>query len=229
MPAMPARYTEAWRGPFDERLAASLRPGMAILDVGSGRRPTVSPENRPPGTRYVGLDISAAELALAPPGSYDETFVADAVRRVPELEGRFDLIVSWQVLEHVKPLEAAFENFRAYLKPGGHVLTQFSGTFSYFALVSRLIPRRVTAWLVHRFEGRDASAVFPAHYHDCWYSRITEILRPWSSSDVVPRYRGANYLHKLGPIRSLYLIFENWLVRSGRRNLATHYLVRAQR
>ena len=55
----------------------------------------------------------------APEGSYDEMFVGDITKRVAELEGRFDLIICFQVLEHVKPLDDAIENLRCYLRPGG--------------------------------------------------------------------------------------------------------------
>jgi hypothetical protein len=64
--ALPARYGERWEAPFERRVGAVLRPNMAILDVGSGRRPTITPSDRPAGCRYVGLDISAAELAARP-------------------------------------------------------------------------------------------------------------------------------------------------------------------
>jgi SAM-dependent methyltransferase len=202
---------------------------VVILDVGSGRRPTLPRERRPEGCRYVGLDISADELAAAPAGSYDETWVADVTTRVPELEDRFDVILSWQVLEHVKPLEAAFENFRAYLKPGGTFVGQFSGTFSFFGLANRVIPDRLTAFLVDRFTNRTARSVFPAYYHHCWDSALRRMLGSWTRAEIVPRYTGASYLRFLPPAQWLYLRYEDWAMRSGRRNLATHYIVEGVR
>jgi len=135
---LPARYDGVWRAPFYERVDQLIRPGMSILDVGAGRSPTITRERRPAGVEYVGLDISASELATAGPDAYDETWVADVTQRVPALEDRFDLILSWQVLEHVKPLGAAFDNFHAYLCPRGRFVGHFSGTFSFFGLASRL-------------------------------------------------------------------------------------------
>lgn len=229
MPRLPDRYQEPWRAPFHDRVERLIVPGMTILDVGAGRSPTIPPARRPKGSRYVGLDVSADELAAAPSGSYDEVWVADATRRVPELEDRFDLVLSWQVLEHVKPLGAAFDNFHAYLRPGGRFVGQFSGTFSYFGLASRLIPHRLTALLVGRFTERSADSVFPAHYHRCWDGALRHILAPWARADITPRYTGAAYLRFLPPAQRLYLVYENWAMRSGRRDLATHYLVEADR
>src|SRR5262245_31215661 len=98
MTHLPERYSQSWREPFDTRLSLSLIPGVCILDVGSGRRPTIPPEQRPVGCRYVGLDLSRTELAKAPAGSYDEMWESDVAQKVTELEGGFNLIVSWQVL-----------------------------------------------------------------------------------------------------------------------------------
>jgi len=229
LPALPSRYREPWRAPFERRLADLIRPGMAILDIGSGRSPTVPLDRRPEGTHYVGLDLSAAELNAAPRGSYDEHWLADVTRHVPALDGRFDLVLSWQVLEHVKPLGPAFDNVRTYLRPGGVLLCQFSGTFSYFGLANRVIPDRLTAWLVDRFTERSCDSVFPAHYDRCWDGALRHILRPWSAAEIVPRYTGATYLRFLPPAQRLYLAYENWALRTGRRDLATHYIVQAVR
>jgi SAM-dependent methyltransferase len=229
MTGLPARYPEPWEAPFDARVLKALRPGMSILDVGAGRRPTIQPEARPPDCHYVGLDISRTELDAAPPGSYDETWVADVTQRVPELDGRFDLILSFQVLEHVKPLDTAFENFRSYLRPGGQFVGQFSGTFSFFGLASRLIPHRLTLWLLRTFTERPTDTIFPAHYHRCWDREIRRMLRPWAMVEVVPRYLGAGYLRRIPVLQGVYLLYENWAVRTGRRDLATHYLVDAAR
>src|SRR5881628_2346064 len=97
-----ARYTRYWGTEFWDRVNRSLPSATQVLDVGGGRRPTILPHERPPQIHYVGLDPVGAEMALALPGSYDEQVQATAEQRVPELVGRFDLIVSWQVLEHVR-------------------------------------------------------------------------------------------------------------------------------
>jgi SAM-dependent methyltransferase len=227
--ALPARYSERWEGRFERRVEAVLRPGMAILDVGSGRRPAIKPADRPAGCRYVGLDLSAAELAAAPAGSYDETQTTDATILVPAFEGRFDLVVSFQVLEHVRSLDAALMNFYSYLVPGGHFIGQFSGTFSLFGLANQAVPDRLAVWLVERLTGRSPDGVFPAHYNHCWDRQIRRILRPWSGAVIEPLYLGAGYFRFMPPLQRLYLAYENWLMRRESRDLATHYFVDATR
>lgn len=226
----PARYDGDWfHRPFRELLDPLLVEGMAILDVGSGRHAAVPPERRPAGCTYTGLDISEAELRAAAPGSYDETVVGDIVQRRPELEGRFDLVVSWQVLEHVKPLDRALENMRSYLRPGGRMLAQLSGRYSLFALADKVVPTGVKLWLLRKVQGRHAHSVFPAHYDRCSYAALNRMLAPWSTAEVLPVYMGAGYFGFARPVLAGYLAWEEWARSRGHHNLAPYYIVSATR
>jgi SAM-dependent methyltransferase len=225
---LPARYHRpVWHlgEQFDQVMLDSLRPGMRILDLGSGRGPALWPKDRPPGTVYAGLDISLSELQAAPAGSYDEMYQADATKRVPELENSFDLVVSFQVFEHVKPLDVAFENMRAYLKPGGRAIVQMSGTWSVFGMINQVIPQGLSVWVLQKATGRSKESVFPAPYHKCSNSALGKILDPWSEHEIQPLYLGADYFKFFSPLARTYCLYENWAMKGGHRNLASHYLV----
>ena len=226
---LPARYFDSWPTGFDERVTSALVPGAVVLDLGCGSRPTIPPAARPPGCRYAALDEARDELAAAPPGSYDEVWVRDVTVPSPELVERFDLAVSWNLFEHVRPIDAAVENVRTYLRPGGRMVALLSGAFSAFALGGRVLPTRVAATLLERLLGRDPSTVFRSHYDRCWYGALVPLFRTWSEVDVVPLYRGAEYFRFSPPLRRAYLRYENWACAGGHRNLATHYLVDAVR
>ena len=47
--------------------------------------------------------------------------------------------------------------------------------------------------------------------------------------EILPRYRGAGYFAFWRPAEVVYLAYENWLIRSGKSDLATHYVVSAVR
>ena len=129
--------------------AARSRPGCRFsTSVPDGPRPS-----RPGSVRSaaVGLDIS--KLARAPVGSYDSVVVADLVDPLPQLMESFDLIVSFQVLEHVRPLDRAVENMRRYLRANGRLVAQLSGTFSLFG-IGVLHRRRRALSRVREREGR---------------------------------------------------------------------------
>jgi SAM-dependent methyltransferase len=158
------------------------------LDVGSGRRPTLPPDNRPPDSRYVGLDISADELAGAGSGAYDQIVASDITHQNPELNGCFDLVLSWQVLEHVDSMAAALENMHAYLRPGGRMVAQISGTFAPFALLARVIPHAISRRLMQRLLGARPGEKFPPRYDRCHASALEPLLAGWSQHRIVPRF-----------------------------------------
>ena|SRR5438309_288769 len=226
--SLPERY-ERWREAFDNGVESSIHPGAQVLDVGSGREPTVPWAVRPAGCKYVGLDLSAAELERAPSGSYDETVVCDITEFRPELRDRFDLVMSFQVFEHVRPLSTALQNIRTYLKSGGVLVAIMSGTFAEFALASRVIPTGMARRILKRTMGKSEDSVFPAHYDRCWYGALRSELRDWTDVEITPLYVGGLYLAFAPALQAIYLKYEEWAMRGGHRNLASHYVVCARR
>jgi 2-polyprenyl-6-hydroxyphenyl methylase/3-demethylubiquinone-9 3-methyltransferase len=225
---LPLRYQRTLEYEFQQRLDAALQPGMQVLDVGSGRLPCRAPERRPRGCHYVGLDISETELATATAGSYDECVVADISGPCrPELVGRFDLVVSFQVLEHVRPLEQALDNMHAYLRPGGRLIAQMSGAFTPFSLLGKVMPHRPKVWLLHNLLDREPAEIFPAHYDRCYASALRRLTREWNEVEIVALHRGASYLHFSKVLRALYLVYERGLARRGFDDLAAYFIVDA--
>ncbi len=228
---LPPRYgTDLWDQRFRERLGALLAPGIAILDVGAGRRPTLAPPERPDGSSYVGLDLDAEELAEAEPGSYDETVTAPAEERVESLEGRFDLVLSFFAFEHVTSTAAVLENIRSYLKPGGSVLAQLAGANSPFSLANRMLPGRLSKTVLSRTQSREPDSVFPALYDRCSHTELNALLDgDWSEAEVVPLYTGAGYVLFSRLLTAGYVAYEEWTYRRDRRDLAPYYLLAARK
>ena len=161
---------------------------------GSGRHPTVAPARSAPDTMYVGLDLVAEELRLAGPGAYDQLIVADLATPVEALVGTIDLAVSWQVFEHVERLDSAFANLHAYLKPGGTLVSLFSGKWSAFGVVNRLLPDSVGHRLVDRTMRRSSNLllpVFPAYYDRCSARALRRLAAEWSEVEKFNRCSAA--------------------------------------
>lgn len=228
---MPPRYSAPWRSPFEDNIYARLTPGMTVLDVGSGRNPTVPVERRPHGTTYVGLDVSSEELLAAGRNAYDSVVVADVSQPIPALVGQVDLVVSWQVFEHVKPLDIALTHLYEYLRPGGCLVSLFSGAWSAFGLVNRLMPNAIGNRLVEQSMRRTGTnqPVFPAYYDCCSERLLRRTMHQWSDVAIHPLFRGATYVHFSRILTRSYLIYENAVRRAGLTNLATHYLLIARK
>jgi Methyltransferase domain len=222
-----ARYGETMQGAMYSRLLPHLRDGIRILDVGGGRSPFLPPDMRPPGSRYVGTDIDPGELDSAPVGAYDESFVWD-LTQPPTVDERFDVLLSWQVLEHVRSMDQALTNLRTMLVPGGMLFAQLTGGRALFALLTRVLPLKLRVTLMVRLlDGHREEDHFPTHYDHCRATDLRRLLSGWSSGEVVPYYRGAHYFDFPG-LRNAYLAYENAIARRGATDFATHYLIVAQ-
>lgn len=225
---LPSRYAEEWRAPYDARVAAYLSEGARMLDVGAGWKPSVAPSDRPADCWYVGLDVSRVELERAPSGSYSDVVASDICsERVQNLQGSFDLVLSCQVLEHVRRLQPAIDNLRFYLRPGGRFLAFFSGTFSAFGLVNRVLPHRISQWLMRSLLSRPADTMFPAYYDRCWASALERVFDDWSEVEITPRWFGAPYFAWSRPFQAIYVGYEEWASRRSFANVAPYYLVDA--
>jgi SAM-dependent methyltransferase len=225
---LPLRYLEPWAERFEELLPATLDSGLEVLDVGSGRSPVLSPATRSKLT-YVGLDVSRLELEQAPSDAYDEIEVANLAEFVPGLERRFDLVLSWQVLEHVDRLDLAFENLGRYLRPRGVLVALFSGRYSPMALLNRAMPHRLAKAINQRLVGRDPDSMFHTEYDFCYASAIRRLLSDWDHVDLEPRWHAANYFAFARPVLRAYVALETRLAAGGWEDLATHYFLRAVR
>lgn len=221
------RYGVSMQSALYQRLRPLLRGDVRILDVGGGRSPFLPPDMRPAGTRYVGTDIDPEELRCAPPGAYDDAFAWD-ITTAPPVAERFDVLVSWQVLEHVDSMERALSNLKAVLAPGGVLLAQLTGARAAFALLTRVLPLKLRVGLMVKLLGHHEEDHFPTRYDHCRRRDLTRLLEGWSSAEVVPYYRGAHYFDFLG-FREAYLAYENVIARRGAADFATHYLIVAQR
>jgi 2-polyprenyl-6-hydroxyphenyl methylase/3-demethylubiquinone-9 3-methyltransferase len=224
---LPARYGHRMQDVFLKRLRPLLVPGVTILDVGAGRSPTLAPADRPADCRYLGLDISADELEAAGDDAYDATYVHDIVMPLEDLRD-IDVIISWQVLEHVSSLPLALANLHAMLKPGGTLLAQLSGSFAAFALAARVMPHRLRVKAMARYLGHAEEHKFPTHYDHCHARAIRSMLNEWESGELVAFYRGAPYFSFSRPLQRLYLSYENLIESRSMNNLATHYLIIAR-
>lgn len=211
---------------FAALLGPLLRPGMRILDVGAGRDPTLGAAARPPGAVYVGMDEDPGELERAA-GFYDQTIEGDITRHDPSLDGSFDLVVSWQVFEHVRAPRDAYRNIHRYLKPGGHYAGRLTGRYALFAMMNRVLPMALTRWLLVHLTGRKPDSVFRAFYQDATLGRLRDIFGSWEHYEIRPEFDGREYFEFSRVAAAANRLYLRFARRDPR--LASYYTVLARK
>ena len=118
-----------------ERLFAG-RPVERILEAGCG---STSQIRMYPGARLTGIDISAKQLARNE--LLDEKILGD-IQTFSLPETLFDIVVCWDVLEHLPRPEEALAHFLHTTKPGGLILLAFPNLCSAKGLLTKFTPFR---------------------------------------------------------------------------------------
>jgi SAM-dependent methyltransferase len=147
----------------------SLGAGSLVLDLGGGARCI----HAGPNLRIVGADILFADLA----GNRDiqAAVVSDLDRDFPFRPESFDAVTACYFVEHVRDTRKLIRNIAAVLRPGGKLFLLFPCRYAPFAIVNRVIPNRLTNWLLRRILD-ESHGGFPASYDNCWPKRMREIL-----------------------------------------------------
>lgn len=182
---------------------------VRLLEIGGGRAPLLTPsEAEQAGVALTVNDIDAGELALAP-GSFQTAQFNVAGDFDPKLAGRFDLIASRMVFEHVRDAPRAWSNVRALLAPGGVALAFHPTLYAPPFVINLLAPEAVTAPILRLFfadRNEGEYPKFPARYELCLGdpSRVEPVLRRSGFSSVlVAPFWGHRYFRHIPGLREL--------------------------
>lgn len=209
--------------------------GIRLLEVGGGRGPQLTPAQAEDlGVVLTVNDIDARELSLAPAGFATARFdIAGDVD--PGLFGKFDLIFSRMVFEHVKDAPRAWRNIRALLAPGGVALAFHPTLYSPPFVLNWLMPEGVSARLLKRFfpwRHDGDYPKFPARYEMCFAaaSRVAPALRDAGFSEVlIAPFFGHRYLRSVPVVREVEGALHVLAERRDWRALASYAYTLARR
>lgn len=142
------------------------RSGLSIYEAGGGSS-SYLPTSLFDGAKVTVVDIDAVQLAN---NAYaDEKILGDiqSQRFPPE---RFDLIVCYNVIEHLPDVPAAFQRFFEALKPGGLILIGAPNPHSASGMVTKYSPHWFHVWFYrvirgNKRAGQPGEPPFPTYYH----------------------------------------------------------------
>lgn len=209
-----------WHGDFVKLVESEIesRGATRICDIGGGANPALTPEFvAAHELDYSVLDISADELAKAPTGFHK--LQADLASPSFQAPGRFDVVFSVTVCEHIPDPPTFHRNVRTLLEPGGLAIHCFSTLYSLPFVLNRLLPESVSRRLLERVSpSRQSGGVhgkFPALYRWCRGPSPRQIARLESAGFDLVEYVGLfghEYFKAVRVVDGIEQAAASWLV-----------------
>jgi SAM-dependent methyltransferase len=155
----------------------SGRGPIRVLEAGCGRRTHFDYSG---AEHVVGIDVSDHELAHNE--WVDDKIVGD-VQSLPLGTDEYDLVVCWDLLEHLPDPIAALDNMVRAVKDDGIIVIGLPNVASVKGLVTRFTPHRFHVWFfrVVRKSPRAARGEGPFPTYMRWALRAPA-LRRWAAS-----------------------------------------------
>lgn len=141
---------------------AGKHPEFHVLEAGCG---SASKLNLSAATRLTGIDLSVEQLQRN--ATVDEAIQGD-LQTFPLPTAAYDIIVCWDVLEHIDQPRLALDNLAQSLKPGGLMFLAMPNPLSWWGLATRFTPHWVHVQAYRRIfgvpdAGTDGKGPFPTY------------------------------------------------------------------
>lgn len=196
--------------PRADVVAQLPRPVGRVLDVGCGEGGAAAPLRQAGATRITGIELLSEPAARARE-VYDEVCVGDALACLSGLEGPFDTILCYDVLEHLYDPLALLTGLRRLASAGGRLHVSVPNA-SHVSLLRDLVVRGTFGY--EPFGHRDAT-------HLRWFTRrdITALVGEagWAVQRVSPStlHWRSRTLKRLTRGRSTEFLAGQWYVLAG--------------
>lgn len=145
------------------------RPGARVLEAGCGARSHLTYTD---AARVTGIDIHLPQLRRHEGAA---RVAQGDVTALPVQTASIDILVCWDVLEHVPRPGDALDEFARVLRPGGLAVLALPNVLSLKGLVTRLTPWWFHVWVYRHVLG-DRSV--GTHASDQFPTVLRFVLRP---------------------------------------------------
>lgn len=125
----------------------SKKESIRVLEAGCGDLSRISFGSQ---ATLIGIDIS--EMQLEKNTCLDEKILGD-IQTYPLEEEYFDVIISWDVLEHLNDPEKALNNFIRALEKDGIIILALPNLVSYKGILTKLTPYFIHLWFYNYIVG----------------------------------------------------------------------------
>jgi 2-polyprenyl-3-methyl-5-hydroxy-6-metoxy-1,4-benzoquinol methylase len=121
------------------------RSQLRVLDAGCGERSRIDFGER---AHVTGIDVSGKSLAQNP--NLDERVVAD-LQTFDIADETFDVIVCWDVLEHLRSPETVLQSFSRATRRSGLIIIAGPNLLSIKGIVTKFTPHAFHSWFYRTF------------------------------------------------------------------------------
>nr|MBC7244143.1 class I SAM-dependent methyltransferase [Chloroflexota bacterium] len=152
-------------------LLQNLVKDSVVLDAGCSGGTWLLQPYRTQLRLLVGTDI------CVPTKLPDMPFVLSDLNHAPFADDTFDLIVCYNVIEHLSQPQQVFAEFRRILRVGGALVFKTSSLFAPVIALSRFTPHRLHQRVKKALVGATETEVFPTHYRCNTPAALEQCLR----------------------------------------------------
>jgi SAM-dependent methyltransferase len=147
-----------------------------------------------------------------------------------EIPGRYDLIFSRSVFEHVQDPRAAFANLAGVLAPGGVMAHVVPCRNAPFAILNRWLGNRAARRVLFAiFPEKEEHSGFQAHYRDCVPSRFRRMSRECGLEVVkLTPYYNSGYASFFAPLFTIELLRQALMCSLRQEDLAEAFSIVAR-
>ena len=218
-----ARYREAG--------AALLQLGPeCVLDVGAGKQWPFSSTLKGPNMRLIGFDIDIAEMAENE--LLDQKLSGDACKSLGVADESVDLVMGRAVIEHLHDTASFLRSANRALREDGRLIVTFASKNAPFAVLNRILPRRVSQWLLaHLVPGTSGLLGFEVYYDRASFGEFKQSLTDagFEIEEEYASYFSSGYYRFFVPLYVASLAFEYVLYALGNPRLASYFMFIARK
>jgi SAM-dependent methyltransferase len=201
-----------------------------VLDVGAGKRWHFPPSLKGPEMKLIGFDIDMAEMAEN--ALLDQRVCGDACTSLGIPDQSVDLIMGRAVIEHLHDNASFLRSANRALREDGRLIVTFASKHAPFAVLNRLLPRRMSQWLLtHLVPGSSGKLGFEAFYDRTSFTEFKRSLidAGFEVEEGFASYFSSSYYRFFVPLFVVSLGFNYVCYALGIPRLASYFMFIARK
>jgi SAM-dependent methyltransferase len=155
-------YEDSWDDKkFSAFLMEKIKPHHFLLDYGAGRGALHEMNFRGKVKRAVGVDLH--ESVLLNPFLDESKIILLSSGRIPYDDNTFDIVISANVMEHIREPEIVFKEIFRVIKPNGLFIAKTPNKWHYIPMFAKITPYNFHIFF-NKIRGRESFDTFPTVY-----------------------------------------------------------------